>query len=171
MKTKIFVAVCLAFCMAMNQLPAQNGHNGNGSVSYYQYDWPVLFVIQVDGQLVDYITGVLTYHLIDHYANGVLVTTHIRWHGYVTGEITGKTYQVSSVELPVDGTLTYWEGILPGTTDWVSFWVMDPLGYCMDHLICEDGSVYIIRYNWSLIDALNGGAGMTNYECRVAGRK
>ena len=171
MKTKIFFAACLLFCMALYPLQAQNGKNGNGSVSY-QVEGPALFVIEVNGVLVDYIVGFVTVHMIDHYAKGVFVTERYGLHGVLTSEKTGKTYRISEISKPIDGTLTYWPGDNPWTPEVENgVWYMDPLGYTMDHLICDDGTVYIIRYDWSLIDLLNGGSGMTNYEIKIAGKK
>lgn len=171
MKTKFFFAVCLLFCMAMFTLQAQNGKNGNGSVSY-QVELPVLFVITIDDVEIDYITGFMTIHLVDHYVKGTFTTERYGIHGVLTSEKTGKTYRISEISLPIDGTLTWWEGDNPWTPEVeVGIWVMDPAGYTKDRLICDDGTVYIISYTWSLIDLLNGGSGFTNYEIRVAGKK
>ncbi len=170
MKTKLLFAACLLFCMAMYPLQAQNGNNSNGSVSY-QAEFPVLFVITVDGAELDYITGFLTVHLVDHYVKGIFATERYGVHGVLTSEKTGKTYRISEISLPVNGTLTYWEGDNPWTPEVEEgIWVMDPMGYTMDRLICDDRSVYIIKYTYSLIDLLNGGSGFTNYEIRIAGK-
>lgn len=173
MKTKFFFVVCLLFCMALFQVQAQHGKNVIGSVSY-NADGPGFFLIEVNGELVDYFYGFVTYHYVDHYANGIMVDQRYMDHQVLTSEMTGKTYRTNEVSLYAGGTLTNWEGILPWTGEWGSIWVMDPLCYCLDTLICDDGTVYIIRFVYSFIDALNGGsdrAGITNYECRVAGKK
>lgn len=171
MKTKFILAVCLLVWMAMFPLQAQNGKNGNGSVSY-QVEWPVLFVVEVNGAEVDYITGFMTVHLIDHYVKGTFVTERSGAHGVLTSDKTGTTYRVSSISKPVAGELTYWEGDNPWTPEVEEgIWVPEPMGYYMDHLVGDNGSVFIMRYNWSLIDLLNGGSGFTNYEIRVAGKR
>ena len=171
MKNKFFFAACLLFCMAMNPLQAQNGKNGNGSVSY-RVEWPVLFVVEVNGVELDYITGFITVHLVDHYVKGIFATERSGLHGVLTSEKTGTTYRVSSIMKPVAGELTYWEGDNPWTPEVEEgIWVPEPNGYYMDHLVGDNGSVYIMRYTFSLIDLLNGGSGFTNYEIRVAGKK
>jgi len=169
MKTKFFFAGCLLFSMALFQALAQNGKNNTGSVSY-NLTAPGFFYIEVNGEFVDLLVANMTIHFVDHNNNGVMVAERYMDHQVITSEITGKTYRTNEVSLPVDGTLTYWEGILPWTGEWGSIWIMDPLGYCIDRLTCDDGTVYIISYVWSQIAALNTGNGLTHYDCKVVGK-
>lgn len=172
MKTKIFFAACLFFCMAMTQLPAQHGKNGNGSVSTWTVDVPFLFLIEVDGVVLDQIEGYMTYHTVDHFVDGVWLVNRGQVHGVLTSGMTGKTYKISSILKPVDSEWVFCEGDFPWTPEIEDgYYVLDPNGYSMDHLICDDGTVYIIRYIWSVLDIIKGGTGFTDYEIRIAGKK
>jgi hypothetical protein len=172
MKTKLFFATCLLFCMAMTQLPAQHGKNGNGSISTRFASVPFLYRIEVNGEVLDIIEGFMPYHTVDHYVDGVWTVYRGQAHGVVTSTMTGKTYQISSILKPIEGEWIWMEGDFPWTPEEEDgYYLLDPQGYAMDHLICEDGTVYIIRYIWSVTDLVEGGTGFTDYEIRVVGKK
>ena len=172
MKTKLFFAACLLFCLALPQAQAQNGKNGTGSVSSWTVEVPFLFRIEIGGELIDEIYGFMPYHEIKHYDGGVWMEYRGMGHGVLTGGITGKTYKISSILQPLESEWIWCEGDFPWTTEVEDgYYVLDPMGYGMDHLICDDGTVYIIRYTYSVLDIIKGGTGFTNYEIRVAGKK
>lgn len=170
MKTNFFIAACLLLCLTLNPVQAQNGKNGTGSNSYW-VDLPVLFVIEVGGVQVDYITGFLPYHWSDFSKNGAMVWSRGQAHGIVYGD-SGKAYRVNSISQPVQGEYIYWPHDNPWTPEVEEgIWIWEPSGAGLDHLVCEDGSVYIMKYVWSLLDLLEGGSGFVSYEIRVAGKK
>jgi hypothetical protein len=90
MKTKTFLLLCLFLGIGLTQLSAQNGKNGTGSISSFE-EWPMdseygPYVIPVwnsKGEVVDYLSGAITYHHIVHFKNGVPVWEHYQYFGEV----------------------------------------------------------------------------------------
>jgi hypothetical protein len=97
MKTKMFLWVCLIIGMALTQVSAQNGKDGNGSEVEYN-TWDTYWIpVYCDGEQVDLLTGSVIIHHIGHYQKGVWVWGRCQSFGEVVSS-TGDPPEVFSVK-------------------------------------------------------------------------
>jgi hypothetical protein len=122
MKTKTFLFLVILLGLSMTQLTAQNGKNGTGSVTYpdkhtdfyvpaYCYDETL-----GDYVIVDELIGTFTYHIIDHYKNGVLVWEMGPGKGEATSLTTGEVFKWEEKDKvkPISDGLDYYHYNLIG---------------------------------------------------------
>jgi hypothetical protein len=135
MKTKSLLLLCLFLAIGMTRLSAQNGKNGTGSVTYpdkhIDFYVPAYCYDEVLGEnvLVDELTGSFTYHIIDHYKNGVLVWEMGPGRGEVTSITTGEVFKFMEKDKvkPISDGLDYYHYNLIGNrgTRYVGYVVYD----------------------------------------------
>lgn len=98
MKTKTLILVCLLFGIGLGRVSAQNSNSeGTKSVSYWTDDhfWSSIYC---NGVWVDFISGIITWHIVEHYKDGVIQQLICQGKGEVKSEYTGETFQVSELD-------------------------------------------------------------------------
>ena len=104
MTTKIFFALCLFMGIAMIQLPAQNGRNGTGTVVWDNY-YDIFDPVYYNGELIDFLSGKVTWHNRDHYVDGVYQYTIATVVGEITSEFTHEVFRINEQDKAING---YW---------------------------------------------------------------
>jgi hypothetical protein len=139
MKTKTFLLVCLFLSMALTQLSAQNGKNGNGTIVYdFIVTWTISWPITCDGVLVDQISNPygMTIPVRDHFKNGVIVRELSSENGIeFTSDLTQEKFKVQ-------GSL---ERAQITAIDPITGWATAGTDYFQMNLIGDMGSHYIVH--------------------------
>ena len=104
MKTKIFILLCLFIGIGLTQISAQETRSAQ-----YKTELGYYTPVYCGDEMVDYLEGVVEFHVIDHYKNG-----NWRWEiAQAKGEATGlygEVFQLTETDklwLPVKGLLVW----------------------------------------------------------------
>lgn len=107
MKTKTFFLICLFLGIGLTQLSAQNGKNGNGAVSLWKVWNGYWQPVYCDGVNVDNLYGTVTYHVVVHYKNGIVISENVHYTGVVQSSISTEEFKLSEID-----KLDYTAGLL-----------------------------------------------------------
>jgi hypothetical protein len=90
MKTKTFFVLCLFIGMATFRLSAQPDLTKSFAMKETWMLWTPVFC---DGQVIDYVSGIVEANSVYHFAGGILLWATISSHGEVTGQ-SGEVFKV-----------------------------------------------------------------------------
>ena len=156
MKTKTLIMLCLFLGIGLTQLSAQNGKNGNGTITNdFGWDGYYVAVFSSNGEQIDWLVGSVTVHQLYHFKDGVPVWKKEFYNGEVESvgldweSGTGEVFLISDHwSTPLTSVPYVWGGHFNAKgnmgTHYIIFYeyVFDPVTY---------------DETWSLVKAVSPG--------------
>jgi hypothetical protein len=141
MKTKTLFLLCLFLGIGLNQLSAQNGRNGTGTITYNQ-TVECYILLENNGVFIGEIAGDIEYHWREHYVNGEITWLKASCEGELTNKFTGEVFRISELNKSIEP---------------FDFETFDGYFWVHDNIMGDKGSHYILQCLWNFytFDVIN----------------
>jgi hypothetical protein len=141
MKTKTLFLLCLLLGIGLNQLSAQHGRNGTGTITYNQ-TVECYILLENNGVFIGEIAGDIEYHWREHYVNGEITWLKASCEGELTNKFTGEVFRISELNKSIEP---------------FDFETFDGYFWVHDNIMGDKGSHYILQCLWNFytFDVIN----------------